>query len=66
MTHTFNTTEYQLAHGKQPKGIGFGVWAFSHNNLVYFFNCTYKEAKRKMAAELNEQGLTYQTVKVLS
>lgn len=49
----FDTTEYEFAHGRKPKG--YGSWAFSEERnpdimTVKFWPGTYTQAKQAAAA----------------
>jgi hypothetical protein len=55
MNKMFLTREYQLSHGRMPRGRG--TWAFApqgqRDNMdawVWINNATYGEAKRKLPA----------------
>lgn len=53
MTAEFHTTQYELAHGRKPRG--FGQWAFQPRGKrgldgIEWANGTYAQAKAKVAA----------------
>ena len=45
MNATFDTSKYEHAHGKKPRG--YGLWCFScRGTPVVAFTCTYSGAKK--------------------
>lgn len=56
----FDDTEYLFTHGKAPRG--FGSWAFADSKnpqpeeVLWFNQNTFTEAKKKMVAKLKEMG----------
>lgn len=52
MKATVNTSSYEFAHGKKPRGDG--QWAFTIKCDTHWFCGTYSEAKRKAIKKATE------------
>lgn len=59
MKTRFDTTQYEFAHGRKPRGRGY--WAFNVNGAVLWKNGFLSEAKKCVRAEFPNAG----TVEVL-
>lgn len=66
MTKNVNTTKYQAAHGKQPRG--YGRWAFGDKagSKVVFIGGLYSEAKCQAIAWAAQNLENDETLYVLS
>ena len=72
-TVTVSTRNFELAHGRKPRG--FGNWAFSFSNnaamgyyadgrelIDYTHNCTYSVAKKWAVVRAKQLGTTQVSV----
>lgn len=62
MAIEFNTTEYQFAHGKMPRGEGRWAFFFKRGDRPIFFHGTFTEAKTQARAYAHENGFSFVTV----
>ena len=61
MKITVNTRNYQIAHGKSPRG--FGQWGFymgeeKHDSIPIFFTGNYADAKKQAVKYARENGFS--------
>jgi len=56
MSKTFSTTQFELAHGRKPRG--WGQWAFINKSTgeTFFSTGTFTEAKKAVPAGRWEVG----------
>ena len=60
MTISFNTFEFEMAHGKRPRGDGGWAFFFHHTRCieeVVFYQGKYSEAKKQATAEAKKRGV---------
>lgn len=59
MTTEFNTTDYQMSHGRGPRGFGSWAFFFQRNADVgqafWVHQSTYADAKKAVRAEVKRR-----------
>lgn len=62
MAVTVSTTQYQMAHGKHPRGDGSWAFFFGNGKVCEWFNGPYGKAKVQAVAYAKEHGYTFVSV----
>lgn len=62
---TINTTQYQFAHGKKPRGYGLWIFDLRVGGETRQFSATgnYGDAVRKVKAQVAQSGISHMALR---